>query len=111
MQLQVIIEDRARSVTVPEYVANEGEEFFAKMDADMDGGWQMSRTWVEKPNQVQRCQIAADRLVAALEVGDEPMKMLMAGYIVSRLPGVTAVRVDNEGDMMGTEFVGAQSVQ
>ncbi len=109
MQLQVFIQDEVKPVEVPEYVASEGEEFFAKMDADMDGGWQMSRTWVEQPNQVQRCQIAADRLLAALEAGDEPMTMLMAGYIVTRLPGVSAVRVDSSGDMMGTEFVEAQS--
>ena len=72
----------------------------------MDGGWQMSRTWVEELNQLQRCQIAADRLMVALEAGDEPMTALMAGYIVKRLPGVSAVRIDTTGDMTGTEFVG-----
>ncbi len=107
MQLQVIVEDEVKPVEIPEYVFKEGEEFFAKMDADMDGGWQMSRNWVEKPNRVQRCQIAADRLMAALGAGDEPMIVLMAGYIVNRLPGVSAVRVDTDGDMMGTEFVEA----
>lgn len=105
MQLQVIIDEQVHAVTIPDAVLTDGEEFFAKMDADMDGGWQMSRVWVERPDRMQRCQIAADRLMAALQAGDEPMTALMAGYIIKRLPEVTAVRVDTGGDMSGTEFI------
>ena len=33
------------------------------------------------------------------------MLMLMAGYILSRLPGVTDVRIDTNGEMLETEFI------
>ena len=46
---------------------SEAREFFAKMDGDLDNGYQMGRYWVENPNPEERCQIAADRLVTAIE--------------------------------------------
>lgn len=107
MRLEVITDDQTRIVEVPDLVLNEGEEFFAGMDRDMDNGWQMSRQWVEHPGQTERCQIAADRLMLALESGNEQIAALMAGYILARLPGVAAVRIDTSGDMLGTEFVTA----
>ena len=54
MILKTIIEDQEYSLNVPESVLSQGEEFFAKLDADMDKGWQMSREWVDSPNQVER---------------------------------------------------------
>jgi hypothetical protein len=75
------------------------------MDADMDRGWQMSRQWIEHPNQLQRCQIAADKLMAAEEAGNETMVQLMAAYILTRLPGVAGVRINTEGEMLETEFM------
>ncbi len=104
-QLELIIDEERRSVTVPAFVLEEGESFFLRMDADMDRGWQMSRQWVEHPGELERCQIAADRLMAALAAGNEQMAAMMAGYIIARLPGVTAVRIDTSGDMTGTRFV------
>lgn len=100
----MIIDEQTRTVEVPDVVLTEGEEFFAKMEKDMDGGWQMSRQWVEKPDALQRCQIAADRMMAAIAADNEPMAALMAGYILARMPGVTTVQVDTSGDMTGTEF-------
>ena len=106
MRLQVILDEGVRTVEVPEEVLRDGEAFFAKIDADMDGGWQMSRVWVETPDREQRCQIVADRLLGALNTDNELIAGLMAGYILSRMPGVSAVEVDTSGDMTGTVFVG-----
>jgi hypothetical protein len=83
----------------------DAEEFFSRLDRDMDGGWQMSRQWVEHPGREARCQIVADRLLAALENGNQPSAQLMAAYIMARLPGVREVHVDTEGDMTATSFV------
>jgi hypothetical protein len=55
----------------------------------MDQGWQMSREWVDRPNQLQRCQIIADKLLSALEKENERLGMMMAGYICARLPKST----------------------
>jgi len=83
---------------------NEGENFFAKVDADMDRGWQMSRCWVENPNTIQRCQILADRMLTALQTKNEPMVGLAAAYILNRLPGVAHIDLDTTGDMTQTRF-------
>lgn len=108
MNLQVYIDDSVVPVTLPPALLDEAADFFARMDSDMDKGWRMGREWVESPNRMQRCQIAADKLLSAIENGNETMKMLMAGYIVSRAPGVAAVRIDTTGEMQETELISAQ---
>lgn len=108
MNLQVYVDDTVLPVALPPTLLEEAADFFARMDRDMDKGWQMGREWVESPNSVQRCQIAADKLLGAIESGNETLKMLMAGYIVSRAPGVAAVRIDTAGEMQETELLAAQ---
>jgi len=108
LNLQVFIDDTMVQVSLPSSLLEEAADFFARMDSDMDKGWQMGREWVESPNSVQRCQIAADKLLGAIEGGNETLKMLMAGYIVSRAPGVAAVRIDTGGEMQETELLSTQ---
>lgn len=105
MKLNILVDDITRAIEVPEQVLTEGEVFFQKMDRDMDRGWQMSREFVERPNTVQRCQIAADRLLASLSAGNAATTLLMAGYILKRSPGVIAVDIDTHGDMLHTELI------
>ena len=109
MNLQVYIDDTVIPVALPATLLDEAADFFARMDRDMDQGWQMGREWVELPNRIQRCQIAANKLLGAIESGNEPLKMLMAGYILSRAPDVTAIRIDTGGEMQETELLSAQS--
>ena len=108
MILKAIIDDREYSLNVPDAVIEKGEELFAKLDADMDEGWQMSREWVQSPNRVERCQIVADKLLTALEKENERLGMLMAGYILTRMPGVDSVEIDIEGEIQNTQFVGQE---
>jgi hypothetical protein len=102
--LKVIIENNAYAIEIPQEMITEGEEFFRKMDQDMDKGWQMSRDWVENPNQVQRCQIAADRLADAMETENETLVQLMAAYITTRMPSVKEVNIATDGEISETEF-------
>ena len=104
MLLKAIIDDQELSLEVPETLLREGQAFFAKLDADMDQGWQMSREWVARPNQIERCQIVADKLLTALEKENEKLGMLMAGYLLSRLPGIESVTPDTHGEMQNTLF-------
>ncbi len=106
MQLNVTIDDRDFSLEVPEDLLDGASEFFARMDHDMDQGWQMSRDWVDDPDIEKRCQIAADRLLSALETDNQPVAMMMAGYILTRLPGITHIHLLNDGDMHSTAFSG-----
>lgn len=104
MILNAVIEGQTYPIEVADYVIEEGREFFDKMDRDMDQGWQMGRTWVEDLTLVNRCQIAADKLLTALETDNKSMQILMAGYILSHAPGVMTVYIDTTGDMMSTEL-------
>ena len=97
MILKVIVDERIIPIEVPDYMLVEAEEFFAKMDADMDGGWQMSRIWVDKPTVVQRCQIAADKILTAIHTENEKMATLMAAYILKNIPSAASVDIDSEG--------------
>lgn len=105
MQLTLHIDDKTQTIEIPEQVLKEGGDFFKMMDRDMDRGWQMSREWVECPNLVQRCQIAADKLLSAIHSENETLMLLMAAYIVSRLPDVRGVKIATDGEMMETELI------
>lgn len=105
MQLTIHIDEVSQAIEVDENLLQEGEDFFRKMDSDMDKGWQMSRTWVDNPNKVERCQIAASKLLDAISKENQTVLMLMAGYIMARYPEVREVRIDTSGDMTETEFV------
>lgn len=105
MKLDVIVDERALTVDVPPHMLHEAEDFFRKMDGDMDRGWQMGPEFIESPDKVQRCQIAANKLLTSLSAANETMITLMAGYILKRLPGVTGVRIDTGGEMLHTEML------
>jgi hypothetical protein len=88
----------------------EARAFYQKMDRDMDGGWQMGPEYVENPDRVQRCQIAANKLLTSLSAANETMVTLMAGYILTRLPNVNGVDIDTNGEMLNTRFTSDASV-
>lgn len=104
MILKAIIDDRSYEIRVPDSLLTQAGEFYEKLDKDMNGGWQMSREWVEKPDRLQRCQIVADKLLTALESMNETLAMMMAGYILTRLPGVESVELDIQGEIQNNRF-------
>jgi hypothetical protein len=104
MLLKAIIEDQEYTLNVPESLLAGCEDFCAKLDADMDAGWQMSREWVQSPNLEQRCQIVADKLLSALEKENHKVGTLMAAYILKRLPNVEAVELDVQGEIQNNSF-------
>lgn len=105
MRFKVIVGDQTYAVNVPEALMREADEFHARLDRDMDRGWQMSREFVAHPDRLQRCQIAADRLLTGLMQGNEATAMLMASYIALRMPGVVGVDIDAGGEMRNTELL------
>lgn len=105
MLLNVMIDERQYPIETPPGMVVEAADFFARMDADMDKGWQMSRQWVESPSPLNRCQIAADKLMMALNAGNQTLAQLMAAYILNRMPGVVGVRINTDGEMLETEVV------
>lgn len=105
MKLNIIVDGRANAFEVPDQLLTEASDFFEKMNADMDRGWQMSRDWVDNPTPEQRCQIAADKILGAIENENEKLLMLMAAYIMRTMPGVKGVNIDVTGDMNETDVI------
>ena len=104
MILNVHINESVVALKVPDDMLKSAEEIFQRMDADMARGWQMSRTWVERPDLNQRCQIVADRLLTAMSNHNQELATLMAAYILVHLPNVRDITIDTSGDMTQTVF-------
>lgn len=104
MKLNVYIGDFTKQVEVPDDMLADAKHIFAKMDKDMDQGWQMSQAWVDKLDNRQRCQAVADRLLTAIDNENEAMTMLMAGYIITTMPGIKGIHISTDGDMTQTEL-------
>lgn len=111
MRLNIIVDGRSSVFEVPDGLLTEATEFFEKLDADMDKGWQMSRDWVDNPDIEQRCQIAADKILTAIETDNEKLMMLMSAYILRTMPGVRGVHIDITGDMNETDIIMEQENQ
>ena len=105
MRFKVIIGDQVYAVEIPDTLLREAEEFHAKLDRDMDRGWQMSRNFVAQPDRLQRCQIVADKLLTSIMQDNQATAMLMAGYIALRMPGAVGVNSDVDGEMHNTELL------
>jgi hypothetical protein len=104
MILKAIIDDQIYELNVPDSLIAQARPFFEQLDSDMDQGWQMSREWVAKPDRLQRCQIVANKLLTALETENDKLGRLMAGYILTRLPGVESVELDIQGEIQNNHF-------
>jgi len=105
MRFKAVIGEQVYAIEVPEELLREAAEFHAKLDRDMDRGWQMSRRFVEQPDRLQRCQIVADKLLTSIMQGNQATAMLMAGYIALRNPGAIGVDIDACGEMQNTELL------
>ena len=104
MKLNIIIGESTLNIEVPIDMLDDAESIYSKMDKEMDNGGQMYRDWVDELSQPQRCQIVANRLLTAIENENEPSSMLMAGYIMSRMPGVANVEISTDGDITQTQL-------
>ncbi len=104
MTLEIVISGNAYPVEVPDALLDEAQDFFRRLDRDMDHGCQMSRRWVDEPSTEQRCQVVANRILTAVHQRNQAMIGLGSAYILKHLPGVSRVRIDTSGDMTQTLF-------
>ena len=99
MKLKIFVDEHEHTIKVPDQIVADAEDYFTMLDNDMENGFQMSRTWVAKPDQLQRCQIVSDRILTALEQNNQETATLMAAYILCRVPNAYAMHLNLEGDM------------
>ena len=105
MKLNVNIDGNDYPLDIPSDIIFGAKAMFQKMDKDMDNGWQIYRDWVNDLNVVQRCQVVADKLLTAMETENIASKMMMAGYLIYKLPKLRTVYISTDGDITQTEFV------
>ena len=104
IELNVILGENEYPLKIKEKIVTEAQSFFNQMDSDMDKGWQMSKSWVENPSQFQRCQIAADRLFTSIHLNKKETAIMMAEYIINKMPEVKVIDIDISGNMEETSF-------
>lgn len=105
MILKVVVDDQTYPISVPEEIISGAGDFFNKIDRDMDNGWQMSRDWVDNPNQEQRCQIVGDKMLTAMHNDNKQLMVLLSAYVLARVPAASALHIDTNGEMLETELV------
>jgi len=105
MKLNVYVNENMTQLDVPADMLQEAQPIFDKMDQDMDQGWQMSREWVQDLDTAQRCKVVADRMLTAIETNNQSSAMLMAGYIMSRMPKVSTIHIATDGDIFQTQLI------
>jgi hypothetical protein len=104
VEVELEIDDKIYTVNVPNILIEKAEDFFTKMDADMDKGWQMSRSWVSDPDQTQRCQIVADKLLTAITSENESYASLLCAYILKAKPLTKRIQINTNGEIQGNGF-------
>lgn len=105
MILNIAVDGQSVDIKVPDSMLSEARDFFAKVDADLDKGYQMGRYWVENPNPEERCQIAANKLVTAIENENKNMATMMSAYILSKAPHIESVVVDSGDEIQEIHFI------
>lgn len=105
MKLNVNIDGNDYPIDVPNDIVQGAKAMFQKMDSDMDKGWQIYRDWVNDLNVVQRCQVVANKLLTAMETENNASAMMMAGYLIYKIPNIRSVFISTDGDITQTEFV------
>ncbi len=104
MNLDITIGGETIPILVPEEIIKSAEPFFTKMDKDMDKGWQISRNWVDQPSIEQRCKVAANKILNAMEHKNKKLATMMAGYILSRMPEIREVNISTTGEIEETQL-------
>ena len=99
MKLTVFIDEEQHDIDIPDFILTEAKDYFDMMDKDMDQGYQMSRSWVGNPDLFQRCQIAGDKILTAIQTENRETSALRAGYILSRVPQAKKLFLTQNGDM------------
>lgn len=105
MKIDVIINQEQIPVNVPEHIIQEAQDFFAILDKDLDKGALVDRSWYDNINLETRCKIVADRLLTSIVNQKEKPTILYAAYILSKVPNLVAIDVDNGGNILDTEFI------
>ena len=99
MKLHINIDQEGFELDVPEQLLVEAQQAFADMDKEFDRGQQMGRYWIEQPDDFERCQVVANKLVDAFYLEDKRNFYLMASYILYKMPKAREVVVNTASEI------------
>jgi len=105
--LNVKFDGQDFQLRIPDNIITEATDYFAMMDEDMNKGYQMGRYWKASPDTYERCQIAADHILTALENDNNKTATMMGAYILSRMPDTIELQLNSEGDMTEHAIIAA----
>jgi hypothetical protein len=108
MQLDIYVLDQHRRVEIAPEALERAQPLFDRMDADMDAGCRMGPEFIAEPNRIHRAQMAADKLLTALENENPLMIEAMSAYIAARVPEAREVHIDVGGEPLNTSLTDAQ---
>ena len=91
-------------ITLDQGQIEQAAPLLEKMDRDMDRGRQFGPKFLRNPGRLERCQIAADRILTALHQDNVATVHLMCAYIVSRMPGTVSMDIDTSGAVSYTHL-------
>ena len=105
MKLYINIDQEGFELDVPEQLLLETRSIVADMDKEFDRGQQMGRYWIENPDDFQRCQVVANKLVDAFCLEDKRNFYLMAAYILNKMPNAREVVVNTGSEMQDIDIL------
>jgi len=94
MNFNITIDQQPYALEVSDQMMQELQGLIKDMDADFDKGIQLGRHWLDEPSDIERCQIAANKIVNALYQEDVRQFYIMAAYILSKFPALKMVTVN-----------------
>ncbi len=103
-RLSINIDDQIQDIEFSRKNLVDGKSLFEKMDQDMNKGWQLGRHYLDHPNTVQRCQIACERLLTAIETNNQHMVRAMSGFVLYKLPNTATIVIHSQGEADDTCF-------
>ena len=90
-----------KSVTLPD----SQRDYLDVMDEKMEQGFELAGEIIKHPQQQQKSQFVAFKLVNALENNDDQAAIVMFTYLVSRMPELLQVKARSEAGKIGIEFI------
>ena len=91
---QHIILQYARNTRLP----GKQRQFLEKMDSDMNAGFNLGDRYYDYPDLRQKGKYVAMQLAHAIQGNNQGMINAMCAYLVTRLPNLKQVNIDENGE-------------
>jgi len=96
MNFNITIDEASYTLELSEQLMQELQGPIAELDEEYSKGIQLGRYWLDQPDDLQRCQFAADKIVSAIYQENVRQFYLMSAYILSKFPTLKRVTVSSD---------------